>query len=194
MADPTSSRNADNDSSQSDKPPQPPAPGAMLEEFRRQDQEIRKQFRQSLAARTSHPAGLGSWNKVLHPLRAILVRVTLGVSLAVTALMWHYSPVIGEREGNIEHLAVLMKTHDSALADEAKTEVVERYQGYSRLSGSVFLGIIGVPTLAAIMRMLTAASRRHQAMRICPACRSRVDPEATICRYCRGPLSPPSSS
>jgi hypothetical protein len=165
----------------------------MLEQLRRQDRENRKQLRPSLAARINHPNDHRAWNMGLRRPLAFLAGIMLGFSILGTAFMWHHFPEIGEREGNIEHLAVMLKTYDSALADDAQAGVVERYHGYSQVSGYACLAMISFLTTAAIRRMLMPVYRRNQAMRICPACRSRVDPQATVCRYCRSPLSPPAS-
>jgi hypothetical protein len=79
--------------------------------------------------------------------------------------------------------ATFLETRDADLADATGQQEAEKWRSAGRMFGFASGGI----TLSLVC---IGISRSLPMKRTCPACQSRLHPQATICKFCRTTLPP----
>ena len=75
-------------------------------------------------------------------------------------------------------MATFLQTRNPEKSDSAAREVQQAFDRAGMICWGISAGCL-------VLLVVVGVTRKRAGMPICPACRSRVDPQATICKHCR---------
>jgi len=113
------------------------------------------------------------------------IQIATQVVLLVTALLFaiiafgNYS--IADQKGTSSYLSTLGETGDYDAASVSDRQTAEQWRSAGRLFGFASAGIVLLLVGFWTIRSLSTK-------KTCPACLSRLHPQATICKFCRTAL------